>query len=61
MDKELKNEANNDVNIEKCVVCGSNTGYLLVTPISDRQFYVEGAGQLCHDCYYEIYGKKKED
>ena len=43
---------------EKCVVCGANTGYKFGTPINDRSFYVEGVGQLCQNCHYEIYEKK---
>ena len=43
---------------EKCVICGADTPYRLNTPISQREFYVEGLGQVCRNCHYEIYIKK---
>lgn len=43
--------------IELCVVCGSVTEYEKDTPISERVGYVEGAGQLCHDRYKDLYLK----
>lgn len=44
--------------IEKCVICGADTPYRFSTPISQRAFYVEGSGQICGNCHYEIYIKK---
>ena len=44
--------------IEKCVICGAETPYKLSTPISQREFYVEGSGQICMHCHYKIYIKK---
>ena len=44
--------------IEKCVICGAKTPYRFSTPIDQRKFYVEGFGQICEDCDYEIYIKK---
>ena len=26
--------------------------------IEFRPFYIEGAGQLCYDCYHELYTKR---
>ena len=43
---------------DKCVVCGAETKYGPNIPISEREFYVEGAGQLCQKCYYDLYIKK---
>jgi len=43
--------------IEKCVVCGKETEYTYNISISERQFYIEGAGQLCKQCYYDLYIK----
>ena len=40
---------------EKCVHCGVETEYTRDQPIVTRNFYVEGAGQLCQDCYDTIY------
>lgn len=42
---------------EYCVLCGTETGYYLWTPIEQRYGYVEGAGQLCKECYKELYPK----
>lgn len=44
--------------IEYCVGpnCGKATEYLITTPISERENYVEGAGQLCKSCSQSIYG-----
>lgn len=44
-------------NMEHCVVCGSATEYTKETPVSERIGYVEGAGQLCPDCYKDLYLK----
>ena len=54
--KTEQNKTNNPV--EKCVLCGAEAPYRLSTPISQREFYVEGSGQICKKCYYEIYIKK---
>ena len=43
---------------EKCVVCGADTPYDFSAPINEREFYIEGAGQLCQKCHYELYLKK---
>ena len=43
--------------IEQCCVCGKVTEYMKETPISERIGYMEGAGQLCHDCYKDLYLK----
>ena len=54
MDKTaLKKEA-----IECCVICGKPTEYRIDTPIGKRECYVEGVGQLCRECYFEIYLKQ---
>lgn len=36
---------------EKCVLCGTETLYDESTHIDHRYGYVEGAGQLCKECY----------
>ena len=40
-----------------CVGCGCETEYDEETQIDFRDFYVEGAGQLCYDCFKRIYDK----
>ncbi len=36
---------------EKCVMCGESVPYLKSTHIDRRVGYIEGAGQLCKECY----------
>lgn len=43
---------------ERCVLCGQETAYDFKTPITQREFYVEGAGQLCRKCFRELYSEK---
>ena len=45
---------------EKCVLCGQETAYDFKTPITQREFYVEGAGQLCRKCFQGLYSEKKD-
>jgi len=40
---------------EVCVSCNKVTEELIVEPVQNRKYYVEGAGQLCKDCYSKIY------
>ena len=40
---------------EKCVSCGIETEYTIDQPIVTRNYYVEGAGQLCEACCEKIY------
>ena len=36
---------------EICIMCGAETPYEQATHIDYRVGYVEGAGQMCSDCY----------
>ena len=36
---------------EECILCGVETTTLKTTHIDFRTGYIEGAGQLCRDCY----------
>lgn len=59
MENVTKNEQNTASDTkEKCVVCGAETEYMFSTPISEREYYIEGAGQLCPKCHYNLYVKK---
>ena len=40
---------------EKCIVCSVDTGVPVNLDINVRQYYVEGAGQLCETCYLATY------
>ena len=42
--------------VERCVLCGTTTPYVMKQSIHERLYYIEGAGQLCEDCHYRIYG-----
>lgn len=39
---------------DRCVICYAETPYTKEIAVQERQFYVEGCGQLCEKCYYEI-------
>ena len=41
---------------EKCVYCGLITNYNKNDDINTRKNYIEGAGQLCDECFIKIYG-----
>ena len=36
---------------EKCITCEEDTPYHFSTDIEYRSHYIEGAGQLCRECY----------
>ena len=55
--EEYKQNRDADV-IEKCVICGAETPYKISTPIDQREYYVEGSGQICQSCHLNIYIKK---
>lgn len=55
------NAEKNEKERERCTLCGKITEYTKDTPISERFGYIEGGGQLCKDCYYELYVKKKTE
>lgn len=40
---------------ELCIRCGKPTIYRPNTPITLRRYFVEGSGQLCEKCFYELY------
>ena len=42
---------------EKCVNCKVETNVPVNENVDLRKFYVEGAGQLCEECWNKIYKK----
>ena len=52
-------ENDNESLFEVCILCGKLTYIPKKTPIAVRQGYIEGAGQLCMECFYKIKGKGK--
>lgn len=45
---------------EYCIICKKETPYYRQKHIDCRQFYIYGAGQLCQQCYENIYQNEKE-
>ncbi len=41
--------------MDRCVLCWQLTDVPKNTPISWRKYYVQGQGQLCENCYYELF------
>ena len=41
---------------ETCALCKTLTNVKIDSHVDNRTTYVEGAGQLCVDCYEKIYG-----
>ncbi len=46
---------------DKCVVCKKDSHHNKDEHIKVRIGYIEGAGQLCLDCYGDIYMRTKND
>ena len=46
---------------DRCVCCGCDTGIPHDTPISERQWYISGSGQLCGECYLSLYVQQSDD
>jgi hypothetical protein len=44
---------------EICVVCMQTTSVKKGEPITHRFTYVEGVGQLCYNCYRELFKQSK--
>ena len=40
---------------ELCIRCGKPTPYDINTQITVRRYFVEGAGQLCEECFHKLY------
>ena len=58
-EKQKVKQANKEKGMyETCVSCGEMTPIRKDIPIDQRFHYVEGAGQLCHDCYDYTYRSK---
>ena len=43
-------------NMDRCVLCWNLTDVPRDMPINQRHSYLEGQGQLCARCYYELCG-----
>jgi len=49
------NNINEQILHEVCASCNTVTEVLVNQQVSTRHHYVEGAGQLCENCYTKIY------
>lgn len=50
---------NNDL-YEDCILCGGKTTTLKTTHVDFRTGYIEGAGQLCRECYMKGNAESRE-
>lgn len=41
-----------------CVRCGKETQYDINYPVVLRNYYVEGSGQLCEECFTFLYDRQ---
>lgn len=51
------NKEESDKEKDICVKCKKLTQYTKDVDIDLREHYIEGAGQLCDECYDKIYGQ----
>jgi Zn ribbon nucleic-acid-binding protein len=49
-----------NIETEKCVSCGIDTKISVSLNVEVRSFYVDGAGQLCPDCYKKTFDKQEK-
>ena len=55
MNKTKKHKKN-----EKCILCKTPLKISKDLPVTQRLFYIDGAGQLCKTCYYNLYELKRD-
>lgn len=41
--------------MEKCIICNKQLKIKRTQSIDKRKYYIQGAGQLCEDCYKKLY------
>ena len=54
-EQELLRESDVDADFEKCVRCSKTTSTKKTEHIDHRRGYLQGAGQLCTECYNNLY------
>lgn len=52
-----ENVSKNKKEMDLCIVCKKPTIYPKDKHIDHRLYYIEGAGQMCRECYEIIYNK----
>ena len=55
MEETYRQAAEDEELMEKCVLCGRMVAVRRDSHVAGRRYYVEGAGQLCARCFYEVY------
>lgn len=55
----IKDRENQNDPYEICVCCHRKVNVSKNEEIEFRSFYIEGAGQLCYDCFHELYAKSR--
>ena len=55
MEETYRQAAEDEELMEKCVLWGRMVPVRRDSHIAGRRYYVEGAGQLCARCFYEVY------
>ena len=53
--KDRYEKMNNKSIFENCVLCNKELNIRKDLDINQRLYYIEGAGQLCKDCYDSTY------
>lgn len=53
--KQLEIFKQSNPELETCVRCGKTVNIQIAMHVDERKTYVEGVGQLCLDCYNNIY------
>jgi hypothetical protein len=46
-----------EIPMEVCSYCGKKTNVPVMLNVDMRENYVDGAGQLCGECYNKVYNK----
>lgn len=56
-----KTELRHSAGRERCVLCGRLAEAAKNQPLSEREYYIEGAGQLCKACYQKLYVPRHDE
>ena len=59
MTEKLEKKMVSEDGYDLCVSCSTKTVYKTETHIDARRNYIEGAGQLCDNCYKTLEGTRK--
>lgn len=57
-ESDMNNEFISKKGYDLCVNCKKETPYKTEVPVEYRDNYIEGAGQLCKDCFESVGGLK---